>query len=57
MHGTAFKTEFPNILMTLIWGGASYHYSQIFKDAAATLNILVEPLSGYSPDFMSVEKL
>jgi hypothetical protein len=43
--------------MTLIWGGASYHYSQIFKDAAATLNILVEPLSGYSPDLMSVEKL
>ncbi|MEJ6482945.1 hypothetical protein N0Y54_16715 [Nostoc punctiforme UO1] len=43
--------------MTLIWDGASYHYSQIFKDAAATLSILVEPLSGYSQYFMSVEKL
>jgi len=43
--------------MTLIWDGAPYNRSQIVKDAAATLDILVEPLPGYSPDFMPVEHL
>ena len=30
--------------MTLIWDGASYHRSQIVKDAAAALDIKIEPL-------------
>ncbi|MHC5932560.1 transposase, partial [Nostoc sp.] len=51
------KTEFPNDPMTLIWDGAPYHRSQIVKDAAAALDIKVEPLPAYSPDFMPVEHL
>nr|WP_244142035.1 transposase [aff. Roholtiella sp. LEGE 12411] len=51
------KTEFPFHPMTLIWDGAPYHRSQIVKDAAATLDLKIEPLPGYSPDLMPVEHL
>lgn len=51
------KTEFPFQPITLIWDGAPYHRSQIVKDAAAALDIKVEPLPAYSPDFMPVEHL
>ncbi|BAZ02724.1 transposase [Tolypothrix tenuis PCC 7101] len=51
------KTEFPFHPMTLIWDGAPYHRSQSVKDAAATLDIKIEPLPAYSPDFMPVEHL
>lgn len=53
----ALKAEFPNHPMTLIWDGAPYHRSQIVKNAAATLDMKVEPLPAYSPDFMPVEHL
>lgn len=51
------KAEFPFDPMTLIWDGAPYHRSHIVKDAAAALDIKVEPLPGYSPDFMPVEHM
>ncbi len=49
------KAEFQNDPMTLIWNGASYHRSHIAKDAVAVLDLKVEPLPDYSPDFMPVE--
>jgi transposase len=51
------KAEFPFDPMTLIWDGAPYHRSHLVKDAAAALDIKVEPLPGYSPDFMPVEHM
>ncbi|MGI2909309.1 transposase [Tolypothrix sp. VBCCA 56010] len=41
----------------MIWNGAPYHRSQIVLDAAAALDMKVEPLPSYSPDFMPVEHL
>ena len=43
--------------MTVIWDGAPYHRSQVVFDVAAELNIHIQQLPGYSPDFMPVEHL
>ena len=43
--------------MTLIWDGAPYHRSGEVKTAIANLEIALEPLPAYSPDFMPVEHL
>ena len=43
--------------MTLVWDGASYHHKQDVIAAAETLDIHLEPLPAYSPDFMPVEHL
>ncbi|MFM7907116.1 MAG: transposase [Microcystis sp.] len=43
--------------MTVIWDGASYHRAGIVKQAAEALDIPLQRLSGYSPDFMPVEHL
>ena len=51
------RAEFPALEMTLIWDGASYHRSGEVKTAAAELQIELEPLPAYSPDFMPVEHL
>ncbi|MBE9039172.1 IS630 family transposase [aff. Roholtiella sp. LEGE 12411] len=51
------RTEFPERDMTLIWDGAPYHRSQTVKEALEILQINLEPLPGYSPDFMPVEHL
>ena len=51
------RVEFPDIPIKLIWDGAPYHRAQLVKDAAETLDIGLEPLPGYSPDFMPVEHL
>ena len=41
----------------MLWDGASYHRAGVVRDAAATLNIELMPLPGYSPDLMPVEAL
>ncbi len=43
--------------MNLVWDGAPYNRSQIVQDAARELEINLQPLSAYSPDFMPVEHL
>lgn len=51
------REEFPQLKITIIWDGAPYHRAQVVKDEAKTLDIYLEPLPGYSPDFMPVEHL
>jgi len=51
------RAEFPGPKMTAIWDGAPYHRSQFVKDEAKTLNVNLQPLPAYSPDFMPVEHL
>jgi transposase len=51
------RAEFPTRKIKLIWDGAPYHRSGLVKDEAARLKIELEPLPGYSPDFMPVEAL
>ena len=46
-----------NDKITLIWDGAPYHRSAKVKQAVQDLNINLEPLPAYSPDFMPVEHL
>ena len=46
------RAEFPAQTMTTIWDGAPYHRSHLVKDEAKSLNINLQPLSAYSPDFM-----
>jgi transposase len=51
------RVEFPDIPLTVIWARVSYHQARSVKLAAETLNIHLEPLPSYSPDFMPVEHL
>lgn len=51
------RDEFPDRPMTVIWDGAPYHRSQVVFDVAAELNIHIQQLPAYSPDFMPVEHL
>ncbi len=51
------RQECPSNKMTVVWDGAPYHRSTIVKEAAENLNINIQPLPGYSPDFMPVEHL
>ncbi|MDZ7965824.1 MAG: transposase [Nostoc sp. DedSLP03] len=40
-----------------MWDGAPYHRAQAVKEALEVLQMNLEPLPGYSPDFMPVEHL
>lgn len=51
------RVEFPDLKMTLVWDGAPYHRAQAVAQAASVLEISLEPLPAYSPDFMPVEHL
>ena len=51
------RAEFPSNPIKVIWDGASYHRSKIIVEAAEKLNIEIERLPSYSPDFMPVEHL
>jgi transposase len=51
------RTEIPKGKLTVIWDGAPYHRSATVWSAAASLDIHIEPLPGYSPDLMPVEPL
>ena len=55
------REEYPddknNMSMTIIWDGASYHRSHLVMQEAEKLNISIQPLPAYSPDFMPVEHL
>ncbi len=51
------RDEFPDRPMTIIWDGVPYHRSQAVSQAAVELNIQIQPLPAYSPDFMPVEHL
>ena len=51
------RVEFPDIPITIIWDGAPYHRAKLVKQAASCLDINLEPLPPYSPDFMPVEHL
>lgn len=43
--------------VTLIWDGAAYHKAKVVKAKVEELGWELEPLPGYSPDFMPVEEL
>lgn len=43
--------------MKVIWDGAPYHRARLVKTEAQALDIALEPLPAYSPDFMPVEHL
>jgi hypothetical protein len=51
------RTEFPDQEITLIWDGAPYHRAQTVKQTLEVLQINIQPLPSYSPDFMPVEHL
>ena len=51
------QEEFSFKQATIIWDGASYHKSNLVKEAAKELNITLQLLPAYSPDFMPVEHL
>lgn len=51
------RVEFPDLPMKLVWDGASYHRAHSVQATASTLDITLDPLSAYSPDFMPVEHL
>ncbi len=51
------RQEQPDIPIVMIWDGASYHRSLITLEAAKKLNIDIQKLPAYSPDFMPVEHL
>jgi len=51
------RVEFPETPIKWIWDGAPYHRAKRVKQDAALLEISLEPLPPYSPDFMPVEHL
>lgn len=51
------RVEFPEPKMTVIWDGAPYHRAKLVRETASTLDIRLQPLPAYSPDFMPVEHL
>ena len=51
------RAEIPTGPLSVIWDGASYHRAKTVCSAAASLNITLLPLPGYSPDLMPVEPL
>lgn len=51
------RAEFPKKPITLIWDGASYHRDTLVIETAKELDITLERLPAYSPDFMPVEHL
>ena len=51
------RVEFPETSMTVVWDGAPYHRAKIVQKAASALDINLQPLPAYSPDFMPVEHL
>jgi transposase len=51
------RREHRNRPIIVVWDGASYHRSQIVRDAAERLKIQLVRLPPYSPDFMPVEAL
>ena len=51
------RSEFHDPEITVIWDGAPYHRARAVKEALEALQINLEPLPSYSPDFMPVEHL
>lgn len=51
------RETYPDEHLVLVWDGAAYHRSRATRAAAASLEITLVPLPGYSPDFMPVEAL
>lgn len=51
------RVEFSDLPMKVIWDGASYHRAKAVHLATEVLDIALEPLPAYSPDFMPVEHL
>jgi transposase len=51
------RAEFPDLPIKLVWDGAPYHRARSVQGATQTLNIELQPLPAYSPDFMPVEHL
>lgn len=51
------RAEFSDLPIKLVWDGAPYHRALAVRNATQTLNIELQPLPAYSPDFMPVEHL
>jgi transposase len=51
------RHEHPGRVIRVVWDAAAYHSRALVVQAAQRLNIQLEPLPGYSPDFMPVEAL
>lgn len=53
----SLRAEFPDIPIVLIWDRAPYHRADFVKNMTKILEMKIEPLPSYSPDFMPVEHL
>ena len=51
------RAEIPTGTLIVLWDGAPYHRAKIVWSAAASLDIHLLPLPGYSPELMAVEPL
>jgi hypothetical protein len=51
------RAQAPTRKIVLFWDGASYHRANAVLARAKELDITIEPLPSYSPDFMPVEAL
>jgi len=51
------RSEFLDRHICVIWDGASYHRAEAVRETASLLDIRLQPLPAYSPDFMPVEHL
>ncbi|NJK56799.1 MAG: hypothetical protein HC939_12735 [Pleurocapsa sp. SU_5_0] len=51
------RVEFPEPQITVVWDGAPYHRAKLVKEAALALDIHLQPLPGYSPDFILKDTL
>jgi transposase len=51
------RAAIPEGKLIVIWDGAPYHRAKTVWAAAASLDIHIEPLPGYTPDLMPVERL
>jgi len=54
---TLLRAEFPDTPIKMVWDGAPYHRAATVLSAAQTLEIGLQRLPAYSPDFMPVEHL
>jgi hypothetical protein len=51
------RVEFPDKKMTVVWDGAPYHRAKLAHEAASTLEINLQALPAYSPDFILKDTL
>ena len=51
------RVEFPDQQITVVWDGAPYHRAKLVQQAASDMEIELQALPGYSPDFILKDTL